>query len=925
MNKVIKKILIFSIILNFLVGGFGKIIAIKINNEDNISNNIYNTSKGQGPYDEIIDIPKYSFNLSKAPNEYYESGKKNPAFEGEYNFPIGSFGNNYISYGPHGIDRISLYNNFFDTFGGSFGTGSYKPRCLDGTFLSVYMKQGENKTTRLLQEYSPDERSAKNYGIEPIEKMDCYSNIPTGYYKYKDTDFPAELGLVVYSPIILYDLKNSSLPTSIWLFNAYNPTNEPVEISFLFSLENDIGWRDNVDDDDSWQRNGTYNYYWEDEDIAGIKFSYDKNLMTSSHPEYLGGMTLATPKQENVTISYISEWNTKGDGSDLLTDFSSKGILNNKNISKRAIEGKSIYAGALSTKITLEPGEGKKIPFVLSTCFPIFNLSNDDGMPSDALYDWYWNNFFNNSWDIASYSLENSNIWFEKINKWQSNLYKSSLPDEIITYMISSLTTFVAGSFFSKEGYWFTYTWGLEGIQVSSYSDWFLCMFYPDIEKYAVLEYCDAVDRHNGFCPGSLLDKMSVLHLEPYFVIRAYRAWLWNQNDLEFLNRIYPSCKNATNYRISKDVEDDGLIHNIGNDLRNDMWSMPLSSYLNSEWLLALACMESMAKHLNYTEDIKYYEEFSKKAQKSFIETFWYDSGKHEYFKLCGKKYGKWGWGLNLTDPFGFPLPVAILDSKVCMIEQITGGWHGKLVDIDILPKNMIKTAIKTIYDINQDYSNNLGWITAVRGNFPYLIDSHGTYLYNAANRILACDQWELASLLLSYGFKDEAMHVAITAKENNLYKKGGTYNGDDLSVNLVGTNSFNKLGQTLVDKFFGMIMDYINKKGLVGGKEDYLGPPYPPRIMFDAPSWSFYQSSAGFTPTIGGLKIKPNIVSNNSFYMTKFADCEVELTINGNGSEIEYAEINGKTCDLSENGSIFIPLERFHGKDKINISFFLI
>ena len=127
-------------------------------------------------------------------------------YKEEYNFPIGNFGNNFISYDPHGIDRIALYNNFFDSFGGSFGTGSFKPRCLNGTFLSVYMNQNEKKVTRLLQQYPPEDRSAKNYGLQPIEKMECYSNIPIGYYKYQDTEFAADIGLIVYSPLILYDL-----------------------------------------------------------------------------------------------------------------------------------------------------------------------------------------------------------------------------------------------------------------------------------------------------------------------------------------------------------------------------------------------------------------------------------------------------------------------------------------------------------------------------------------------------------------------------------------------------------------------------------------------------------------------------------------------------------------------------------------------
>jgi hypothetical protein len=90
-----------------------------------------------------MTIPKYYFDLSKAPSIYPDRDNKQVKHTEEFNFPIGTFGNNYISYGPHGIDRIALYNNLFDSLGGSYGTGAYNPQCLNGTFLGVYCDNGD--------------------------------------------------------------------------------------------------------------------------------------------------------------------------------------------------------------------------------------------------------------------------------------------------------------------------------------------------------------------------------------------------------------------------------------------------------------------------------------------------------------------------------------------------------------------------------------------------------------------------------------------------------------------------------------------------------------------------------------------------------------------------------------------------------------
>jgi len=907
-DNVLKKIVIFLVITLF----FMMSISLTITG---------NKSNKSGFFESKITIPEYCFDLSKAPDIYTDRNNERIKYFEEFNFPIGNFGNNYISYSPHGIDRIALYNNLFDSLGGSYGTGAYKPQCLDGTFLGVYCDNGEKKVSKILQKYPPTDRKAKDYGLKPVQEMNCFSNIPIGYYQFVDSELSAEIRLIVYSPLILYDVKNSLMPTNIWICNVYNPTDKPIDVSFLFSLENDIGWRDKKNDESTWQRTGTYNFVKENEEMIGIKYTYDENIMSNSHPEYLGNMTLATIKQPNVTISYISEWDTLGDGKDLLSNFIRTGELSNQNNSNNAIEGKHIYAGALSAKVSLKPGEEKELPFVLSTCFPIFNLSNKvkPGTASEELSEWFWTKYFNDSWNIARYSLGNREKWFEEIELWQERFYNSGLPPEMMTFMIGSLTTIVSDVFFSNNGLWFNTRWNF-GSDITTYIDWFFCMFYPDIAKYCALQRCDIVDQNNG-----QYEPNHILHAELDFVIRSYRAWIWNQHDEGFLERIYSSCKKATEYTINKDVDliGDCLIHNIGNDLRNDMWAMPLSSSLNSMWLLCLKCMSSMAEQLRYSDDAKYFSELFEKAQDSFVEKFWFKGSQYEYFKLCGKKLGFWGWGEDQK-----PILVLVRDSEACMIEQIVGVWHGRTMGQEILPLSKTNTALNSIFKINRDHHHNLGWITSVMGKGPfYIIDRFGAYLYNVPNKITPYCQWSFASSLLTHGFDYEGMKVANIAVENNLYKNGGVYFGDDDYVHLCGTNIRNKVDQCFKDKIkweISWIIERLTGGGVSGSKSaDLLGPPYPPRGMFDLPSWSFYQAAAGFTPCIGGLKIKPRISGDGSFYMCQFARCKIEMNVNGTGS-IKSAEINGDSYSKIVDGEVFIPIDEFKDLDEMSINIYL-
>ncbi|MCK4365589.1 MAG: hypothetical protein KAW45_06035 [Thermoplasmatales archaeon] len=885
--------------------------------------------------DSKMIVPEHCHDLSKAPT-YYEVDDK--LIAEEFNFPIGTFGNNYISYGPHGIDRIALYNNWFDSFGGSHGTGADNPQCLNGTFLGVFMNNSGKKVSRILQQYPPTDRNAKDYGLQTVEKMDCYSNIPIGYYQYQDSEFSAEIGLNVFSPVILYDIKNSSMPVSTWVFNAYNPTNKSIEVSFLFSLENDIGWRhkEKVTKNDkgvettsykyTWQRTGTYNYIQENKDMIGVKFTYDENLMSKSHPEYLGNMTLATIKQSNVTISYISEWDTLGDGNDLLSSFTTSGVLSNQNNSNRATEEEHIYAGAISAKVVLKPGEGKNIPFVLATCFPIFNLSNKDGMSSNEFYNWSWTKYFNDSWSIAEYSLNNYENWWTSINDWHEKLYNSGLPPEIMTFMLGSLSTFVSCVFFSADPYWFTAFTGigyLENGGASLDAEWFLCMFYPEFVKYSVLEYCEAVEKHNGFCPASLWNRPLIVHREPGFIIRAYRAWIWNQSDDEFLQTIYPTCKKAIEYRMKQTGNNkDGLIHNLGND-HYDGWSIPTSSSLNSKWLLSLKCMASMAKHLKLHDDSEYFEEWFEKAQKSFINKFWYEALEYEYFKLCAKKIGWFSFWAYPGIPSSPPLRTRISDSRACTIKQIIGTWYGRLMDDDILPLGKTKTALNSIYEINRDYHHKLGWITSVMGNPPYRIDRFATSLNNGPNSIGQKNQWTLATSLLTHGYKEEGMNVANVAKESYLYKRsGGVYvthkSGDSYGF---GTNKINiiKTWTSLKSKILKWLIfqEKFGDKGWAPG-----AGYYPPKVVRNLPCWSLYQGASGFTPCVGGLKIKPRLGGDNVCYITQFAGCKIEMNVTGTGDYIDSdsVEINGEPYHVIIDGNVFIPLEDFTERDEMFI-----
>ncbi|XP_062545738.1 non-lysosomal glucosylceramidase [Armigeres subalbatus] len=148
---------------------------------------------------------------------------------------------------------------------------------------------------------------------------------------------------------------------------------------------------------------------------------------------------------------------------------------------------------------------------------------------------------------------------------------------------------------------------------------------------------------------------------------------------MTYLKSMYPACKQVLEKTLLWDTDNDGIIENSKcPDQTYDTWVMDgPSAYCGGLWLASLHCMSVMANLLDQSDDCIRYRELLEKGKVSFEEKLWNGS----YYRFDSQSVSK----------------------NSIMSDQLCGHWYLRCCgfDYDIVPKENVRTALKTIYDNN--------------------------------------------------------------------------------------------------------------------------------------------------------------------------------------------------------------------------------
>ena len=656
--------------------------------------------------------------------------------------PLGGIGAGKFEILPYGtIDYITYQNNWSKPIFNSRNKDAKRAYGVLGFSFGVYCESKGKKWAGLLQ-------TEKIKGIPSVENIKFEGSFPFAYLEYRGKDLPLKVNLEAFSPFIPGNIKDSSIPGSVFTFKIKNTTSRPASASVLFIGRNLIG-QDPI---------GRYNQVIKDKRLTSLVCKTRNPLST----DFTSGETCFSIENSNADVTYYSGWNMqtknfKFSSKDICLDawryFKKDGCLPDID-NKIEIQGGSFeLGGALAAKVSLKPRQTKEINFYYTWHFP----RHDSGHIYEKRFD--------SARSVAFYLNKNRKSLENRTRSWQEKIKKLAIPGWLKDALINNLYILFSSTWLTKDRKFAMYEapviCPLMGtLDVSFYGSVALGLLFPELDKNA-LEQFKKAQRKNGYIPHDLgssrLDMPSDgttfyqwKDLNPKFVLLVYRDYLWTK-DLKFLKSMYPCLKKALEFSFSTDKNKDFLPDNEGADQTFDCWYFHgTNSYTSGIFLAALKAAEKIAVILK---------------DKAFAEkcAIWFDKGLESFQKkLWNGKY--FIASLNTVGRY-----------ESCILGQLTGQWYAHMLGLGyILPKDKVKKAVRTMLDLNTKISK-FGAVNSVLPNGK--LDK--TSLHSGTIWPGVC--YAFSALAIYEGFADEGLAVAKKTWENFALNNKNPWNQPDL------------------------------------------------------------------------------------------------------------------------------------------------
>ena len=600
-------------------------------------------------------------------------------------FPVGAFGGGHIILDGTGkLKHWKIFNNNDLAFvPNSFFAARVKPK-------------GEKAIVRALQTNSVEV-------FNPMEKLTFQGEYPFANLKFSDTLMPVDISMEVFNPLIPLQLKNSAIPCAIFELTAQNNTSKKMEVSFLYSQQNAVGY---YPVKKHGGKNSSLEFFEDDikfinlNPVKGKSFeTYGGNI---NHVYNKGGYTYVNLTKKcssdesgsgDMTIGLLGE---RGDATadwnnwDLLyNDFLKKGSFNKIVKSDPSPKGETIDA-ALSKTFWLKPGEKRTVTFYLTWYFP----NGERGSYSERAWgrgQWggkgnMYTNWWANSIEVADYLQKNIDELTTITQKYHDSFYKSNFPywlKDRISAQTSILKTNTM--FWDKDGY----IGGWEGISpvggacsgncthVWHYAQSNARLF-PEIGR-KMREQSLGYMKENGMIPYRHPNGHEAFDGQCGEILQVYREHLTSFNQ-DWLNGIYPKVIKAMDFIIRTwDSNEDGVLEGAKHNTLDSRLGGN-SAWHGSLYAAALRASAEMALLQKKPEIAKHYNSLSKKAIDSHLKTLW----NGEYF-------------IQIPDS----IPRADFLTG-CATDQMLGQWWANQIQLGKLyPEEFIHKTMESVFKYN--------------------------------------------------------------------------------------------------------------------------------------------------------------------------------------------------------------------------------
>ena len=617
----------------------------------------------------------------------------------EIAFPLGGIGTGCVSLdGRGGLRDWEIFNR------------PNKGLLLQHTFPMLwYRKGGEGpKTISVLgprqRDWSGEGRPVDTYstvghgrvdykvdGIPGFDAVDFAGTFPVARVDFKKKHFPLNIRLHALNPFIPLDVRSSSLPGASLIYEITNTSNEPIDLTLAWSVQNPIGEMGPKGDDKARSE------YRDKGGVCGIHFT---NERFGAEDEHTGSFALTT---DWPNVTYRRQW-LDSDWFDALQDMWERFRETGDFDSNAAGDSDKRLPGSLGCRAHLEPGETVELPFFFSWVMPVTKKYWDKPMdPPPSWQPWYATQW-PTAWDGAAEFFTRRAELTERSRAFEEAFYNTTLPADILERVGASLSILHSptvlrlqdGTFWAWEGCSAT-----EGCCSGTCSHvWNYAVahahLFPEMQwNMRATEYrygfnCGPVGEQGAInfrVPIPLSSESNLWHAasdgQLGGIVQLFRDWRLSGDD-EKLKTLWPAAQRALGYAwVQWDRDRDGLVDGFQHNTYdiNFEGGNPLTQFF---YLAALRAADEIATHLGEEANAVEYRRLFESGRKLTMEKLWNGEFFIQTFDCIGPEAPKYQHGLG------------------CLSDQVFGQLAASLAGLgDLVEPSFVKEALKAILKHN--------------------------------------------------------------------------------------------------------------------------------------------------------------------------------------------------------------------------------
>lgn len=615
--------------------------------------------------------------------------------------------------------------------------------------------------------------------MKNIETIQYSARFPYTWLEFKDSEMPFYLRMKTFNPFIPHDMKNSSLPGIYFNFEIISNTSKQLYVTIIAVERNLTAYHTNkktfktrvIEQPD----------YIFCEMTANVDKPYSNmgqmgiGVMSGSS-SYYAGWTHLHPFYEyalrNFKLPNLDDTEGyKPDMPELPADFpktDGRNMDHGKAITDESMinSEQGLYC-AVASSIKLQSGQKSSSTFLTTWYYPnhYSELNADERIDNGETPDklnkvgHYYENFFGNATEVASYMKDNFNTLSLNTSEFQRNFYASTVPVFILNQVNSQLNSLITNCSLSKNGaFGVNDDGGLVGASVGGPVNWlnldvniygsilYTCLF-PELLSSALEDMRER--QHSDGSIGGLRSDWPSDYIQ---VVMSLFFWT---NDTAYLRSYWQSIKNIIQYSLDKlDRDKDQMpeIYSHNNGCSYDNIPMHgMASYIQSQWLSAIEAAMSGAETMHDWEAAKEYKKIFEKGKKLMVDKLW----TGEYFRLYNNEKGY--FGIN----------------NGCLTDQLFGQWIalqsnlGSITDEDKIEKSI--TAV-----IKNNFENGYMLKNCSYPGEPFMGVMRDSVWNDQDNTSWSGVELAFASFMLYRGHYNEALQIIQTVEDR--YRKNGLY-----------------------------------------------------------------------------------------------------------------------------------------------------